>query len=310
VTFVRDTLRQARSADYPTVVGTVVESRIDTSSDGESTSHTAVVRYAYRVGDRHYESERYRYGTKSATRKNAERVTGTHPVGSPVTVHYRPEDPSDAVLQAGIAGNDLFMPLFLTPFNLIMFGGWAFACNWLRRRLGPRQAGGVRVVHRDTLLRVRLPEKPPLTIALLIMGALAFVSVFVIGFASGFEPDMKVIEATWAVLLAVSGVVYLHLALPVWAGQKDLLIDPFARRLTLPATFGRAEPVSFRFEDVAAVNVDEKVVKSDDSETRYHFPTVRYRDEHGDPQLAKLAKWTDRERANGFAGWLRERVGE
>src|SRR5690348_6010940 len=84
-TFVRDTLRQARSAPYPTVVGQVVESRIDTSSDGESASHTAVIRYAYRVNDRGYECERYRYGTKSATRKNAERVTGSHPVGSAVT---------------------------------------------------------------------------------------------------------------------------------------------------------------------------------------------------------------------------------
>jgi hypothetical protein len=133
--------------------------------------------------------------------------------------------------------------------------------------------------------------------------------VFVVGFGSGFEPSIRLLEATWAVILAATGAVYVWLALPVWAGRKDLLIDPFARRATLPATFGRAEPVSVRFQDVSAAGVEEKVVKSDESETRNYLPTVHYRDDRGEPRAATLVKWTDRERANAFAKWLRERVG-
>jgi hypothetical protein len=190
--------------------------------------------------------------------------------------------------------------------------GQVFQCGGpasVRRRLIPGEADGVRVDYLGTTLRVRLPEKPPLATAAVVAGALAFVAVFVIGFASGFEPSMLVVGATWAVILAASGAIYVRLVMPVWAGRTDLLIDPFARRLTLPATFGRAEPVSVRFQDVASVGVEEKVVKTDDSETRRFLPTVRYHEDRGDPQSASLAKWTDRERANAFAGWIRGRVG-
>lgn len=107
------------SAKWPTVTGKILDSRIDTAiidnstavEDEESSGRrhlrqdeevsTAAVRYAYRVGDKDYESTRLYIGRPvfyggSAV---AAAVAAKYQAGAQVPVYYNPDNPAQAVLE-------------------------------------------------------------------------------------------------------------------------------------------------------------------------------------------------------------------
>ena len=129
---VRGIVMQTAANDYPSVPGKVIDSRVETHSDSEGgTSHKAKVRYAYTVNDQPYEGDRVRYGMHTGGKKASRSFVQKHAPGTPVTVYYNPAKPAEAILEPGVSGADLFMILFLTPFNVVMLGSWVFAAGCL-----------------------------------------------------------------------------------------------------------------------------------------------------------------------------------
>ena len=55
------------------------------------------------------------------------------------------KDPAEALLRPGLAGSDLFLLLFMTPFNAVMLGFWWLGWNRLRRKWHKPIAGGVKL---------------------------------------------------------------------------------------------------------------------------------------------------------------------
>lgn len=116
------TVRQMRAKGYPTVPGRITHSEVKEHSDSDGSTYSAEIRYTYRVDQREYRGDRYRYGGVSSSDGNAQRTVAAFPVGAEVTVHYHPRDPADAILIVGLEGCDLFMPMFLLPFNVVKIG--------------------------------------------------------------------------------------------------------------------------------------------------------------------------------------------
>ena len=95
--------RQARvSARWPTVAGTITESKlaVELDQDGDE-KYRADIRFAYRVGDREFEGSNVRWGWSAiyAWRSRAAAALAAYPAGKSVTVHYDPAQPMTAVLE-------------------------------------------------------------------------------------------------------------------------------------------------------------------------------------------------------------------
>jgi Protein of unknown function (DUF3592) len=198
--------QQYESGSFPFVTGNVTQSDVErrTGSKGR-TYYVAVVKYEYNVSGQTFWGDRLRFG--NSPEGNAYAIVNAHPFNSPVQVYYNPKNPNESLLYPGIAGSDMLMTLFLTPFNLIMIGFWMAAWVWLRERLFKPVAGGVKIITDGMTTRVRLPGVGAVVWGMGTTGALGFVSIFVVGFGTGFQPSIAmVLLATGVIYLAGAGV--------------------------------------------------------------------------------------------------------
>jgi hypothetical protein len=112
------------STTWPTVSGTVKSSDIDWSNndsdDHQRDSAFAKVVYTYQVAGHLHTSDKVLYGDYgSSDSSHADSIVSQYAPGQAVTVHYDPADPSTAVLQPGINGGCLFLPIFGGAFLLV-----------------------------------------------------------------------------------------------------------------------------------------------------------------------------------------------
>lgn len=119
-------LGKARASEgWPSAVGRVASCEIveEESTDREghtSTWYNPVVRYAYTVDGREYQSSRLRFGNyRSASRKKAEAMLTPYPAGATPAVRYNPERPDECVLETRKPGP---IYLIMALFGLIFVG--------------------------------------------------------------------------------------------------------------------------------------------------------------------------------------------
>ena len=116
---------QAQKAgdSWPTVPGVVTELRVSSHTSYQngrtSTQHTAQVKYAYQVNGQSYDSNRLGFGNPGGGKKKANTKIAEYPQGAPVTVHYDPADPSNAVLETKAYG---FVNYLLLAGLMIVIG--------------------------------------------------------------------------------------------------------------------------------------------------------------------------------------------
>jgi hypothetical protein len=304
-------VRQARAESFPTVEGRITRSEITTHRDSEGgTTFGADIAFTYRVDGTAYTSDRYRYGEMSSSDSSvASGVVRAHPVGANVRVFYNPRDPADAILMPGIAGQDVMLGLFLTPFNVVMLGLWSWLAGAVWRGVTRPPAGGVPIVRRGGRVFVRLPRiSPPAAGAAAALGV-SFVAIFAVAFGFGFDPPMSVVTGVWAVVLAAAIGVYFWRKFVVGSGAKDLVIDADAGMLSLPQTFGRTTDVVVALDDVSGIDVERIVHHSSKGGTSYSYaPQLKWTHDGGSARSDRLVEWWDEARAGAFAGWLREQL--
>jgi hypothetical protein len=129
-----EALKSSAAGDWPKVEGEVVVSRVISrstpSSDGpNSTSYDPVMVYNYEVDGKKYTSSQL--ATYRLANNTAKNIDKEFPVGS-TTVSYNPDDPSDAVLLTGIAG-DNFIPIGLGGL-VVLIGSTIFVIAFVKRR--------------------------------------------------------------------------------------------------------------------------------------------------------------------------------
>jgi hypothetical protein len=304
---VHGTVKQLQARDYPTVEGSVLKSEVKEESSGEGTTYDLVIEYTYDVQNQGYTSDRVRY-LKLWDRAWVSHFVADHPVNSLVTVSYDPEEPAQAVLLPGLGGQELFLPLFLLPFNLIMIWLWcAPLTTWFFGGTGCRS--GVRTIEKPEEVRVRLPKTAPALAGFGILTAGCFVGVFVAFCCAGMPPSVAVMVLLWSIVLGSGGLVYLLLAIRVTSGKADLVINQCQRTLTLPQTFGRKEPVVVPLGNLLAIPVVAVRPKDKEGRRPLYAPTVRWRDTSGASKDEKLAEWGDKEQAERLAAWIAWRTG-
>lgn len=93
----------AGSTAWPTVAGTVMESRADAPIRGST--YQAHVSYRYKVSGQVYVGDQIAFGEATrGSRQNIGEIIGPYPVGAVVQVHYDPATPDDSVLRPGWTG--------------------------------------------------------------------------------------------------------------------------------------------------------------------------------------------------------------
>jgi hypothetical protein len=111
-----------RVARWPTTPGVVVQSQVQKRQGKKSAIyHELEVRYEYWVGRKRFASTQLSNGPVKGSRTALARRARSYPVGRRVTVHYDPEDPSEAHLEYQRGNLDLFL----------LFWAMAIVIAWL-----------------------------------------------------------------------------------------------------------------------------------------------------------------------------------
>jgi uncharacterized protein (TIGR03435 family) len=97
--------KSLRAEHWPVTDGIVqsAEMKSQTGNHG-STTYSAEVTYTYQVAGATYTAGKVAIGQMSSSVDYAQGILNRYPVGKKVSVHYSPDDPSDAVLETGIHG--------------------------------------------------------------------------------------------------------------------------------------------------------------------------------------------------------------
>jgi hypothetical protein len=137
VTGVLDVVKGSESTSWPTARGEMITSEVQsrmkttkssrgTGSRRKTTTSTTRVfwselKYSYSVEGASFEGERVDFGMESSSsnRSGADERVARYPVGEEVLVYYDPIDPSEAVLEPGVAGSTIAFPLIGAVLALI-----------------------------------------------------------------------------------------------------------------------------------------------------------------------------------------------
>lgn len=307
---VKQVVGQVQSTNFPSVTGHIIHSELTRSTGSKGgTTYGVDIRYRYQIGDQSFESKRYR--TTDWTTSDsawARAAVAKHSVGSEATIFYNPTNPKQALLLPGLDGSDLMLALFLTPFNVVMLGLWSLVFGQLNTN-ARAVAGGVDIIPDGRLTRIRLPRWSAMAAGMVSVGAVAFVSIFLLAFTTGFHPSLMIAGEALIAAYGAGAFVYAWQRQNILLGKDDLIIDEAARTLELPLTFGRKNRVTIDFSDISAVSVKTLIHTSDNgNNTTYTYAPLLHLHSR-ESENEQLAEWSDSDKAESFADWLRQQYG-
>ncbi len=265
------------------------------------------IRYNYVVNDHSFEGTRFRYNEGSSSDSAwARKAVAAHSVGSSTQVFYNPQNPQEALLSPGVDGSDLFLVLFLMPFNLITLGFGTWLVSWLRERILKPAAGGVKINREGPRISIRLPEYGAIAWGMAVMGGLSFLCVFILGFSSGFHPSLTAASGVLVLVVVGGAAAYSWQWRKIHSGEDDLIVHEGTRTIILPETCGRKTLETVGFSEIENLTVEVITHRSSKGGVSHTYaPTIRLRTGGSE----KLADWPDKMKAEAFTDWLRQRLG-
>lgn len=282
---------QLGARSWPKVVATVDSSRVFVDDSGDGVSYIPKISYHYQVEGRSYVGDRVRWGFNFTTRKWADQVVATRPVGGQVELAVNPANPSESVLMQGLEPGDGQAVLFLLPFNCIALG--LLLSPWLLRPL----AAGYPESRQRGRLYLHIHYRNPLASALLAIFGFSFATVFVnaIAFRMLVTTGVNQLE-----FLGI-GLAGLVAAWKAFQSNHDLgravEVDPRLQSISLPAVGRRT------WTEITRFGVEDEVGRDSDGDTTHtfwitmHTPTGEQQRIHkaGSQEVAeRAAQWLNR----------------
>ncbi|MDZ4779866.1 MAG: DUF3592 domain-containing protein [Planctomycetia bacterium] len=298
---------QIWSYTYAATDGIILKNEVVTDSSGEDTTYDLDLSYEYRVAGQKFTGTKYRHSTMKTQGNWCRAIVERFPADSRRTVYYDPEQPERAVLLRGIEGLDLYIVLFLTPFNLVMLTGWVMMYRAIVPASRHEDTGGVPVRDDGVELRAFVPDHGAMLVTALTLGGMSFAAIFLVGCLTGMRPNLPVMAGVWAVLLSVTVWFGGRRYLRNWLGLSDLIIDRFGQRLTLPVTFGRKAPLTLGFADVKKITIKEERTVDSEGAASYTYAVIVK--QHRVSGEERILLQSERERAELFLTWLRKTMG-
>lgn len=303
---------QLRTTQFVTAPGEILSSEVESDTDSDGTTYRPKVTYEYEVNNEILRGNTIRYGEASSSDSYAHEFVADRPVGEIVDVYFNPSNPSDAVLVTGIEGSDLFMLMFMTPFNMVMLGGWYFLASTFKHLLMPNHVRPCRYVDDGYELRIMIDRVPLIAVVGISLLALCFVSVFIVGFGvvGGFRPDIATMVTVWSIILSITLLTTAWFAKRNWSGYYDILVHRFDQKITMPPAKNKNQEVTFSLRDIERVYVDRNVkTDSDSDEHESFFVRIKLQpnskatqNKHTDVET--LSKFHDEDAAHRFADWF------
>jgi len=126
-------LQNARaSASWPAAEGKITISGVSHSTDSDGAdSYSPEITYTYTVNNVSQTNKTIKFGENSySSRKKAEGIANSYPVGKNVTVYYDPEKPARSVLEPGVSAGSyivigigvffILLTLIITPISFFL----------------------------------------------------------------------------------------------------------------------------------------------------------------------------------------------
>jgi len=199
----------------------------------------------------------------------------------------------------------LLLLLFSLPLNIVTWALWKGLLAQMWDRLRVSAAGGVQILKRAGETRVPLAEMSPVAAGLYGMAATAFVASFPVVISSGFQPSLRLMETTWAIVFAAGLAAFLWCFLRKWSGIYDLRINPASQTVTLPQTAGRQQPLAIARGEISGVSVQRRVTRNPSGTHFSYVPAVQRNGRLRDRESLKLITWGwSEQRARSFGQWL------
>ncbi len=220
--------KQLSTLRFDEAAGVVTKSKVEVDHDSEGTSYRLDVEYSYEVDGVGFTNDRISYGMAWNGENEVERMAKRYAVDTRIAVYHDSADPQDSVLIRGISAMDLFLPLFLIPFNIVMIGVFSFTVGSRVRGWFCKRPVTIRIRQRDVIWHVKVYKFLPIGAAGIAALATSFVSVFVVGFGQMILPGWWLIIPAWCVVILATLYAYFKCK-PV----VRLAVDPFHGRLTV-----------------------------------------------------------------------------
>jgi len=314
---------QLRATQFASTQGRIISSEVLVENGSDGALYRPKVSYEYSVKNVPVRGEAIRYSESSSSDRWAYEFIADHPVGKIVDVHYDPSDNSDAVLIPGIQGSDLFLLMFMTPFNVVMLGGWYFLGSYFLNLIVPKRfRRPCRFSDDGYELRIMVNRTPLLAVIAVCMLGLCFVSIFIVGigssffdgFGSGFHPGFSAMVAVWTIILSITGLATARYAVRNWTGINDIVVHRFGKKITLPRNSRRKEAHTFPLNEIKEITVDGRTKINSDSDQQVEFLVQLHRTPGKHSKSAnhrnveRLATFWQEGKAERFANWLVEDV--
>lgn len=295
--------RQAQTLWYKEAPAEIVRSQLRTNSDSEGTTYAVDIEYNYVVGDHIYTSKRYSFNDlNSSDSRGTRAAVRSHQAGSTAKCYYDPAKPSHSVIRKGLGGSDLFMVMFITPFNLGGVGVLAWLLYSAREKSWqPRPRIVDHIQNRELFC---MSTWTPLGFFFSVFLLATFLGLFVVVIPNGFNPPLLKVGVVWGSAALLSIVLALRSFFKTKSGVYDLVFDHNVRSISLPAMHGRKQPESVPYDSVSKIEARAVHSGSGDDAKTEHFVNLLTTDGRD----LRLKREFSESHADALARALNERI--
>ncbi len=310
---------QLAAAAWPAAEGKMINAAVGTQKftdwrlhrtlSRSTTTHILQVKYRFKVDGREYIGRGWRPHTEfQLTDRRVRDQAKAWQSGHPVTVHYNPQNPEESYIHAGIHAIDLLAWMAILPIHII----WLYCCYrlWVHFRLTEAEATlECRFDNQGPALHVTAGSMDPVSYGLIAAAVASFIVWLSLDFFAPFDASRNLFFGGFALIPVIAFIAWAAKRQLSIFGNSDLILDPRAALITLPATRWGQTPLTLSYSEIRGLILDQ--TKPRFQFNNEHFiirPIVIHQDPGGRLIERPLWRWASIAPASHFTQWLMEQL--